>query len=191
MPIFSPAYSGELFWSCSQHNHNLSSVLPVVVRRSRSCLSSCAVFVHARDRVLSLVLLVIASAHQCCCSSKPILRSAYQQITFLVLRVIYAIINLLLLVPDSERTPSRGVRCEQLLCSETKCATQDQESDEPMWQYRAKPLLTMPAVTSPPTRPDMGDEAACLVVQPLGENSARHDNIRAHAARTPAITLLP
>ena len=30
----------------------------------------------------------------------------------------------------------------------------------------------------------MGDEAAHLIVQPLGENSARHDKTRTHAART-------
>lgn len=36
----------------------------------------------------------------------------------------------------------------------------------------------------------MGDEAACLAAQPLGENSARHDNIRAHAARTAKETYL-
>jgi len=36
----------------------------------------------------------------------------------------------------------------------------------------------------PPTRPDMDDEIAHLIVQPSGENSARHDKTRAHAART-------
>ena len=48
----------------------------------------------------------------------------------------------------------------------------------------AADTTTPPPPPPPPTRLDMDGETAYVIVQPSGENFARHDETRAHAART-------